>query len=159
VALAEMLLGSTETFAFIAPIPPEQCAERLSHSVRKDMRFWDRRPLNGSVSPAGFSVRFWRNNKLPGDVRARGQFSPEAGGTRVEVALDTNRAELLLLPLGLVFGLILAEAVHQLWVAALFAIPTLAVYIRGRMLDRVDRQKLSNLIREALETPTPAAAT
>jgi hypothetical protein len=53
----------------------------------------------------------------------------------------------------------LAEAVHQLWVAALFAIPTLAVYIRGRMLDRVDRQKLSNLIREALETPTPAAAT
>jgi hypothetical protein len=154
VALAETLLGGTETFAFTAPIPPEQCAERLSHKVRADMRFWDDRPLNGRVSSAGFFVRFWRNNRLPGDVRARGQFSPEAGGTHVNVRLDTNRAELLLLPLGVVLGVVFAEVVHQLWVSALFAIPTVVVYLAGRALERGDRQKLARLIRESLQTST-----
>ena len=62
-------------------------------------------------------------------VRARGHFSPELGGTRVNMTLDTNRAELLLLPLALLFGVILAEAVHQLWVAALIAIATLIVFV------------------------------
>lgn len=159
-ALAEALLGSTENFAFTAPIPPQACADRLSGNVRNDMRFWDKRPLTGSVSSAGFSVRFWRNNKMPGDVRARGHFSPEPGGTRVEVRLGINRAELLLLPLGLLFGALLAQlVVHQLWFALVFAVPTLAVYIRSRAIERGDREKLATLIRKSLTEAAPVSST
>ena len=83
-------------------------------------------------------------------VRARGHFSPELGGTRVNMTLDTNRAELLLLPLALLFGVILAEAVHQLWVAALIAIATLIVFVRSRSFECGDRNKLATIVRESL---------
>jgi hypothetical protein len=157
VALADTLLGSTENFAFIAPMSPEECAERLAGSVRKDMRVWDRRPLNGSVSSSGFFVRFWRNNRLPGDVRARGRFDLEPGGTRVSVTLDTNRAELLLLPLILVAAVVVAAfIVQQLWVAGLVALGLVAVYLRSRTVERSDRAKLISLIRDALITPAGA---
>jgi hypothetical protein len=160
VALAETLLGGTENFAFTAPLPPQECAERLLRNVRNDMRFWDKRPLTGSVSAAGFSLRFWRNNKMPGDVRARGQFSPEPGGTRVDVRLGINRAELLVLPVGLLVGVLLAAfVVHQLWFALVFAIPTLAVYVRSRMVEPGDREKLAALIRESLADAAPLKPT
>jgi len=156
VSVAEALLGGSETFAFSAPLSPQACADRLLRNVRNDVRFWDKRPLTGSVSSAGFSVRFWRNNKMPGDVRAFGHFSPEPGGTLVEVRLGINRAELLLLPLGLLFGALLAQfVVHQLWFALVFAVPTIAVYVRGRAVERGDREKLAMLIRESLAEPAP----
>jgi hypothetical protein len=156
VALAETLLGGMENFAFTTPISPEECAARLASRVRTDMRFWDpRRPLNGRVSSSGFFVRFWRNNRLPGDVRARGQFTPEPGGTQVSVTLDTNRVELLLLPVILVAAVLFAVAiVHQLWIGALVAVALVIVYVRSRTLERSDRAGLTSLIRESLDAPS-----
>jgi len=150
-------------------LSPEQCAERLNAlnlnwmSPRQWFSSQRERPVRGSVSPSGFSVRWRHSMSRPGMLtEASARFETRDGVTAIHLRLGESMGDrvlvLLWLAIALLVGVPLAlrpspgapVSFDQLWIVGWVGLFVL-LYLLIRAISRDDDLRLRRLIIEALE--------
>ena len=150
-------------------LSPEECAERLNAvnlnwmSPRQWFSSQQERPVRGTVSPRGFSVRWRHSSTRPGLLtEASARFETRDGVTAIPLRLGLSVGDrvlvLLWLAVALFLGMPLAllpspgasVSFDQLWIIGWVGLFVL-LYLAIRTTSRDDDLRLRSLIMQALE--------
>jgi hypothetical protein len=153
----------------VTRLSPEQCAERLNAlnlnwmSPRQWFSSQRERPVRGSVSPRGFSVRWRHSLSRPGMLtEASARFEKRDGVTAIHLRLGESVGDRVLVLLWLAIALLLGVPLalrpspsapvsfDQLWIVGWVGLFVL-LYLLIRAISRDDDLRLRRLIMDALE--------